>query len=185
MESSNASIAYSICEVMKMTLIFGRNGNGIPQKWWDTADQPLPFTDGQAADKQVLGDTHMTGWYQIISFLFTNGLRIFLCLYLVMKVLKLSHDLYNIYDTSPVNKNKLRCSQFLVNLLQAWWRERSRHAAWGNHKGQPAVLRYRLWNNNLHIQQQSMYSLPASSSISFAASATAVFSLFSRSFLGT
>ncbi len=34
----------------------------------------------------------MTGWYQIISFLFTNGLRIFLCLYLVMKVLKLSGD---------------------------------------------------------------------------------------------
>ena len=34
----------------------------------------------------------MTGWYQIISFLFTNGLRIFLCLYLVMAVLKLSSD---------------------------------------------------------------------------------------------
>ncbi|MBD5545326.1 MAG: GHKL domain-containing protein [Lachnospiraceae bacterium] len=34
----------------------------------------------------------MMGWYQIISFLFTNGLRIFLCLYLVMSVLKLSGD---------------------------------------------------------------------------------------------
>ena len=34
----------------------------------------------------------MMGWYQIISFLFTNGLRIFLCLYLVMAVLKLSSD---------------------------------------------------------------------------------------------
>ena len=34
----------------------------------------------------------MMGWYQIISFLFTNGLRIFLCLYLVMAVLKLSGD---------------------------------------------------------------------------------------------
>ena len=34
----------------------------------------------------------MMGWYQIISFLFTNGLRIFLCLYLVMVVLKLSGD---------------------------------------------------------------------------------------------
>lgn len=34
----------------------------------------------------------MTGWYQIISYLFTNGLRIFLCLYLVMEVLKLSDD---------------------------------------------------------------------------------------------
>lgn len=34
----------------------------------------------------------MMGWYQIISFLFTNGLRIFLCLYLVMEVLKLSSD---------------------------------------------------------------------------------------------
>ncbi len=32
----------------------------------------------------------MTGGYQIISFLFTNGLRIFLCLYLVMSVLNLS-----------------------------------------------------------------------------------------------
>ncbi len=34
----------------------------------------------------------MMGWYQIISFVFTNGLRIFLCLYLVMVVLKLSGD---------------------------------------------------------------------------------------------
>lgn len=34
----------------------------------------------------------MMGWYQITSFLFTNGLRIFLCLYLVMAVLKLSGD---------------------------------------------------------------------------------------------
>ena len=34
----------------------------------------------------------MMGWYQITSFLFTNGLRIFLCLYLVMSVLKLSGD---------------------------------------------------------------------------------------------
>lgn len=34
----------------------------------------------------------MMGWYQITSFLFTNGLRIFLCLYLVIAVLKLSGD---------------------------------------------------------------------------------------------
>ena len=34
----------------------------------------------------------MMGWYQITLFLFTNGLRIFLCLYLVMAVLKLSSD---------------------------------------------------------------------------------------------
>ena len=34
----------------------------------------------------------MTGGYQIISFLFTNGLRIFLCLYLVMAVQKLPGD---------------------------------------------------------------------------------------------
>ena len=34
----------------------------------------------------------MTGEYQIISFLFTNGLRIFLCLYLVMAVQKLPSD---------------------------------------------------------------------------------------------
>ncbi len=34
----------------------------------------------------------MMGWYQITLFLFTNGLRIFLCLYLVMAVLKLSGD---------------------------------------------------------------------------------------------
>ena len=34
----------------------------------------------------------MMGLYQIISFVFTNGLRIFLCLYLVMVVLKLSGD---------------------------------------------------------------------------------------------
>ena len=34
----------------------------------------------------------MMGWYQITSFLFTNGLRIFLCLYLVTAVLKLSGD---------------------------------------------------------------------------------------------
>ena len=34
----------------------------------------------------------MMDCYQIISFLFTNGLRIFLCLYLVMAVLKLSSD---------------------------------------------------------------------------------------------
>ena len=35
----------------------------------------------------------MMGWYQIISFLFTNGLRIFFGLYLVMAVLKLSGDM--------------------------------------------------------------------------------------------
>lgn len=34
----------------------------------------------------------MMGWYQIISFLFTNGLRIFFGLYLVMAVLKVSGD---------------------------------------------------------------------------------------------
>lgn len=34
----------------------------------------------------------MMGWYQITSFFFTNGLRILLCLYLVMTVLKLSGD---------------------------------------------------------------------------------------------
>lgn len=34
----------------------------------------------------------MMGWYQIISFLFTNGLRIFFGLYLVMAVLKISGD---------------------------------------------------------------------------------------------
>lgn len=34
----------------------------------------------------------MMGWYQITSFLFTNGMRIFLCLYLVIAVLKLSGD---------------------------------------------------------------------------------------------
>ena len=34
----------------------------------------------------------MMGWYQITSFLFTNGLRIFLCQYFVMVVLKLSGD---------------------------------------------------------------------------------------------
>ena len=34
----------------------------------------------------------MMGWYQITSFLFTNGLRIFFGLYLVMAVLKLSGD---------------------------------------------------------------------------------------------
>ena len=34
----------------------------------------------------------MTGEYQIISFLFTNGLRIFLCFYLVMAVQKLPSD---------------------------------------------------------------------------------------------
>lgn len=34
----------------------------------------------------------MMGWYQITSFLFTNGLRIFLCFYLVMAALKLSGD---------------------------------------------------------------------------------------------
>ncbi len=34
----------------------------------------------------------MTGGYQIISFLFTNGLRIFLCLYLVVAVQKLPGD---------------------------------------------------------------------------------------------
>ena len=34
----------------------------------------------------------MMGWYQIISFLFTNGLRIFFGIYLVMAVLKLSGD---------------------------------------------------------------------------------------------
>ena len=34
----------------------------------------------------------MMGWYQIISFLLTNGLRIFFGLYLVMAVLKLSGD---------------------------------------------------------------------------------------------
>ncbi|MBD5527691.1 MAG: GHKL domain-containing protein [Lachnospiraceae bacterium] len=34
----------------------------------------------------------MMGWYQIISFLFTNGLRIFFGLYLVMAVLRLSGD---------------------------------------------------------------------------------------------
>ncbi|MFG6358918.1 MAG: GHKL domain-containing protein [Acetatifactor sp.] len=34
----------------------------------------------------------MMGWYQIISFLFTNGLRIFFGLYLVMVVLKVSGD---------------------------------------------------------------------------------------------
>ena len=37
----------------------------------------------------------MMGWYQVTSFLFTNGLRIFLCLYLVMAVLKLSGDMKN------------------------------------------------------------------------------------------
>lgn len=35
----------------------------------------------------------MMGWYQIISFLFTNGLQIFFGLYLVMAVLKLSGDM--------------------------------------------------------------------------------------------
>ena len=34
----------------------------------------------------------MMGWYQITSFLFTNGLRIFFGIYLVMEVLKLSGD---------------------------------------------------------------------------------------------
>ncbi len=34
----------------------------------------------------------MTGWYQVTSFFFTNGLRIFFGLYLVMAVLKLSCD---------------------------------------------------------------------------------------------
>lgn len=34
----------------------------------------------------------MMGWYQITSFLFTNGLRIFFGLYLVMAVLKVSRD---------------------------------------------------------------------------------------------
>ena len=34
----------------------------------------------------------MMGWYQITSFLFTNGLRMFFGLYLVMAVLKLSSD---------------------------------------------------------------------------------------------
>ena len=35
----------------------------------------------------------MMGWYQIISFLFTNGLQIFFVLYLVMAVLNLSGDM--------------------------------------------------------------------------------------------
>ena len=35
----------------------------------------------------------MMEWYQIISFLFTNGLRIFFGIYLVMEVLKLSGDM--------------------------------------------------------------------------------------------
>ncbi len=35
----------------------------------------------------------MMGWYQIISFFFTNGLRIFFGLYLVMAALKLSDDM--------------------------------------------------------------------------------------------
>lgn len=34
----------------------------------------------------------MMGWYQIISFLFTNGLRVFFGIYLVMAALKLSGD---------------------------------------------------------------------------------------------
>lgn len=34
----------------------------------------------------------MMSWYQITSFYFTNGLRIFLCIYFVMAVLKLSGD---------------------------------------------------------------------------------------------
>ena len=52
----------------------------------------------------------MTGWYQIISFLFTNGLRIFLCLYLVMKVLKLSGDRKKAGVLSA-------CAAFLITLL--------------------------------------------------------------------
>ena len=35
----------------------------------------------------------MTDWYQVTSFLFTNGLRIFFGMYLVMTVLKLSGDI--------------------------------------------------------------------------------------------
>lgn len=52
----------------------------------------------------------MMGWYQITSFLFTNGLRIFLCLYLVMAVLKLSGDRKKAYVLSA-------CAAVFITLL--------------------------------------------------------------------
>ncbi len=56
----------------------------------------------------------MMGWYQITSFLFTNCLRIFLCLYLVRAVLKLSCDISDDRKKSGVLS---ACGAVFITLL--------------------------------------------------------------------
>ena len=55
----------------------------------------------------------MMGWYQIASFLFTNGLRIFFGLYLVMAVLKLSGDMKKVGALSA-------CGAVFITLLSCF-----------------------------------------------------------------
>ena len=97
------------------------------------------------------------------------------------------HNLYDIYDITPVNENKFLCLQFIKNLLQTF----------SNFRYSQTRTYHRIFSTvTLDIENVfvryffhapgSLYDiLPPSNSISFAASTTADTSRFVRSLFGT